>query len=440
MQITDPIDATTMSGDFGPLLLTDNSDGTVQIEMPSTIELAVTDASGRQDSANIVVTLRGQTMAASGTADSISYDFSADKYGLKLSEIQENGAPIDMVIDVALNNAVGSYLIEGSAATGLATASTLDADILTFIFGFSESGEQADFAGQINGFSTTNASNLPPNYDPLSTDLSQLAKLAATFELATQGSTMHFSYDSPRDGTGQLVLTTGGGRTALEIVDGVLSYSDLSTSISAQLNGTEFPFPVNFSAGSLGFGVTMPFVQDDQVQPIGQWTDITDLTIDENIWAMVDPMGAFPHDPVTLSYNLEGTGRVLANFADEDAMAELLDSGVPPFELESLSLSSFILSALGAQMIAAGDFTFDNADLETFDGFPAPEGRIDLRGKGINGLLDTLAAMPFGIDEEIMGARMMLGMFTSVVGDDELTSTIEVKKNGSVSVNGQRMR
>jgi hypothetical protein len=36
--------------------------------------------------------------------------------------------------------------------------------------------------------------------------------------------------------------------------------------------------------------------------------------------------------------------------------------------------------------------------------------------------------------------RMMLGMFATPVGDDMLTSTIEVNAEGHVLANGQRLR
>jgi hypothetical protein len=39
-----------------------------------------------------------------------------------------------------------------------------------------------------------------------------------------------------------------------------------------------------------------------------------------------------------------------------------------------------------------------------------------------------------------MMGRMMMGMFATPVGDDELTSTLEVTGSGSVIANGQKIR
>jgi len=50
--------------------------------------------------------------------------------------------------------------------------------------------------------------------------------------------------------------------------------------------------------------------------------------------------------------------------------------------------------------------------------------------------------MSMGIlpEEQAMGARMMLGLFATPTGDDELSSKIEVNAEGQVLANGQRLR
>ena len=86
-------------------------------------------------------------------------------------------------------------------------------------------------------------------------------------------------------------------------------------------------------------------------------------------------------------------------------------------------------------------FTFDNTDLTTFDGMPAPTGEVNLSLVGGNGLLDKLIAMGLVPEEEAMGMRMMMGMF-AVPGDgeDTLNSKIEVKGDGQILANGQRIK
>jgi hypothetical protein len=70
--------------------------------------------------------------------------------------------------------------------------------------------------------------------------------------------------------------------------------------------------------------------------------------------------------------------------------------------------------------------------------FPRPEVRQTFNG--INGLVDKLIQMGLIPEDQAMMPRMMLGMFATPVGDDMLTSTIEVNAEEYVLANGQRLR
>jgi hypothetical protein len=59
---------------------------------------------------------------------------------------------------------------------------------------------------------------------------------------------------------------------------------------------------------------------------------------------------------------------------------------------------------------------------------------------GLNAILDTLIDTGLISPDELMPVRMGIGMFTTVSGDDELTSTVELTEEGQVFVNGQRMK
>ena len=69
------------------------------------------------------------------------------------------------------------------------------------------------------------------------------------------------------------------------------------------------------------------------------------------------------------------------------------DSTGTPVELHSLTLNDITVSAAGAEITGTGDFTFDNDNLETFGGMPAPTGAIDMNIVGVNGLMDRLIKM-----------------------------------------------
>ena len=79
--------------------------------------------------------------------------------------------------------------------------------------------------------------------------------------------------------------------------------------------------------------------------------------------------------------------------------------------------------------------------LTTFAGVPAPTGTIDLKAVGVNGLLDKLMAMGLVPEDQMMGARMMLGMFAKVVEGqpDTMTSNVEFKDK-HLFVNGMQLQ
>jgi hypothetical protein len=77
----------------------------------------------------------------------------------------------------------------------------------------------------------------------------------------------------------------------------------------------------------------------------------------------------------------------------------------------------------------------------TWGGMPAPDGSVDLKLAGGNGLIDKLVTMGLLPQEQAMGARRMMGLFARPGdGPDNLVSKIEVKKEGSIFANGQQIK
>jgi hypothetical protein len=111
-----------------------------------------------------------------------------------------------------------------------------------------------------------------------------------------------------------------------------------------------------------------------------------------------------------------------------------------PVEVNSVNLGDLTIAFGGAEVTGTGAFTLDNTDTTTFAGMPKPTGAVDLQLNGVNGLIDALVSMGLLPEEQVMGARMMLGMFTTSVGDDQLTSRIEVTADGQLLANGQRLQ
>jgi hypothetical protein len=127
------------------------------------------------------------------------------------------------------------------------------------------------------------------------------------------------------------------------------------------------------------------------------------------------------------------------DFLDPEQQEAAMMTDVPG-ELNSVVITELVIKGAGAEITGDGAFTFDNSDLQSFDGFPRPEGQVNFVINGVNGLVDNLILMGLIPEDEAMMPRMMIGMFTTPVGDDMLTSTIEVNSEGHVLANGQRLR
>ena len=131
--------------------------------------------------------------------------------------------------------------------------------------------------------------------------------------------------------------------------------------------------------------------------------------------------------------DIAGSGVLAEDVFDPEVMEEL---AAPPGQLNALKVNELKLTIAGAELTGDGEFAFNNQF-----GIPMPSGVANLMLVGGNGLLDTLVGMGLVPEEQAMGARMMMGLFARPGdGEDTLVSTIEVKEEGSILANGQRIQ
>ncbi len=203
----------------------------------------------------------------------------------------------------------------------------------------------------------------------------------------------------------------------------------------------QLPFPVQFASQKLGFEMTTPVSKGDEPQDFAGSFTLSEFTMSEAIWAMFDPAQQLPRDPATVDIDLTGKARLLFDLLDPEQAEALEDMEEAPAELNALTLNRLTVRLAGAELTGEGDFTFDNSDLESFDGLPAPLGALDLQLVGGNGLLDKLVAMGLIPQDQASGVRMMMGLFARPGdGEDTLVSRIEVNEEGHVLANGQRLK
>jgi hypothetical protein len=197
------------------------------------------------------------------------------------------------------------------------------------------------------------------------------------------------------------------------------------------------PFPVNVGFAELAADLKFPVAKADAPAPFTFLVKMVDFTLPEEVWAMGDPTGQLPHDPATLVIDTTGMVRLLSDFSAEPVAGEV----PPPPEVSAVTINEIRLKMIGAELTGNGDLTLDNTDLVTFSGMPAPTGILNFTLTGGNGVLDKLTAMGLVPEDQLMGVRMMMGMFATMAADgsDTMTSTVEFKDKG-LFVNGQQLQ
>ena len=220
-----------------------------------------------------------------------------------------------------------------------------------------------------------------------------------------------------------------------------LSYDAGAQRLSWEAQTPEFPFPLSAEMNEMTAHALVPVSASDDPQDMAFGVTLGGLTLSDMIWNMFDPEAVMPRDPMTVMLDLSGQVTPYIDFFDPAQLATLEGGNTKPGELNALTLNDLTIEAGGAKLTGTGDFTFDNDDLESFDGMPAPTGTLELQADGANGLIDRLIELGVVSEQDAMGARMMLAMF-AVSGSepDSVSSTIEINDRGQILANGQRVK
>ena len=432
---------TAIVGELGDLSFVENGDGTVSITMSEEYPITVNSSDG--STADIRVTNAGLSVTASGDPDAINYEIAADKYSVQLESVTENGQPVPADLLFAANNLTGVYTVTTGAVRNFAYALQVGSmDVLVDVTE-PDTANTVLISGKINGLFFDANMDLPEGMafdDPDNFDLTGFA-LAAKYGLSS-GDYIFDIDDAGDQLTGS--VSTGSADLDLAFDPDNFSYTALTRDINMDMVLPNVPIngmalPLTLSLAEYGVGLDMPLSKTEDPTDFSVGLNLTDLTVNEEIWAMGDPAGALPRDPATIKLDLSGTAKLFYDIMDP-AQAEAMAMAEVPGELNSLKLNELLVSAVGAQLDGDGAFTFDNTDLTTIPDIPRPEGAVTVNLAGANKLIDTLIQMGLLPEDQAMGARMMMGMFATTVGDDQLSSTVEVNAEGHVIANGQRIR
>lgn len=439
--VTGTKDGTTTTSTIPEVTFTDQGDGTVEITMSDSYTLVIdTPAMGdaKATSAEITISNPGLSVIASGTPDETDYAFTAPEMKIALTKIDgADAAAAGADVTALLTNLSGSYqmaAIEG----GFDLTSDFTAESLALNVKAKNPEDGSDVV--LTASVTAPAVKASGNFVGLEGELAEALTKGFTMDAGlTYGAVSYDLAVTEAKGPTKITGSAQSGSFQLAMDAARLLYSSAGKGVALSMSSPDIPLPqVNVSWAESAATFLIPIVASEEVQDFTFLAKVIDLALPEEIWAMGDPTGMLAHDPATVIIDTKGKVKLTTDIMNEAAMAALGEA--PPGELHALDIGEIKVKVAGAELNGAGAFTFDNTDMMTFGGVPAPTGKIDLKLTGGNKLLDSLVAMGLLSEEDATGARMMVAMFANPgAGEDELTSTLEFKDKHFFA-NGQQIQ
>lgn len=430
-------DGASMVGKIDEMRFRDLGDGTVEITATDTYTLNMTmpGEGGKTEQISAVLTQPGVRAVAGGNANETNYVYDVPNSTM-LMDVLENGAKL-ATIKADMTGITGKYMLKTEGDQTVADSST-DIQTVAFSVNGSEGSNSFDISGKVAAVKFSGGGV----FLGVAAMENMTEALASGFgvEGAFSYGAGSFEMDATEGGkTTKVGATNESGHFRFALNKDTMHYAAGGTGVTMVASGGDIPFPeVRLSYGEASFDFLIPVSKTDAPTDFTAITRLVDVSVSDEIWGMLDPTGNLPRDPATVIVEANGKVRLTTDLLNEAAMAALGDA--PPGEIHALTLSNITARAAGAELTGSGDLTFDNSDLTTFGGVPAPTGKVELVLKGGNGLLDKLVAMGLVPAEDAMGMRMMLAMFAKPgEGQDVLNSTLEFKDKGFYA-NGQRLQ
>ena len=253
------------------------------------------DGPDSENLVEMVLQLINGTVVVSGSSEAMVYDYSADRMALSATQIIENGEEVPADILLNANGLHGQS--RQRAGDVRDRASSFAASSVDVLIGFDDGESRVDLSGRATNVTATSDARLGAGAIQNITDLRDIdGYLNASYQSGP--GTFVFSVDE-EGGATTIVLGTGSTSFDMAIAADSISMESLSSDVAISLSGDEMPFPISLTALALGQSFIFPVISTDEPMPIGMTLNISDLSLDKQIWGMLDPFGAVPHEPLT---------------------------------------------------------------------------------------------------------------------------------------------
>ena len=455
-----PMDVGSFGFYVGSMYVTENRNGTLSVTYPDTIPLQI---NGRIEDAAFYARfsfdLDGSTLVVSGNPDDLELASSTDSIRITLDDFRFK----DRWDTVSLADLESGYLV--GTFTDLEEVMRISFDDLIRIEAETSSGEFAlDYDFGVDGGTASGSeylggsegyysiSLIPGGFNLLELNNAIQNGLAFEFGSSSFDSRSIQNIASPYAGSSATLYSVEAQTGELRFdKNGVLLSGD-AEGISIDFEEDTMGFGVGAKIDSVGVGLQMPIMASSAPQTTSLRTNLTGFRLDESAVGMFQMMATltagesippallqYIDDPISLEYDLSADvllGFDLLDFEGYDTF----NSYDPPIDVENITINRLYFDFAEMQLDADGAFEVDLDDFDTYGDFPKMVGGASAKLTGLNAILDTLIDTGLISPDELMPVRMGIGMFTTVSGDDELTSTVELTEEGQVFVNGQRMK
>lgn len=427
------LDDSSMTLTLPEMRLREQGDGTVEVSFAQKFDGLATSQMPGEPAFSLAMKMRqaGMHVIVSGAPEQMNYDVTMPEFVAEMDQSVSGGdVQVPVKLWLSMSGGKGSYQITEGAVQDTVSQMKLGGLRMTMSGADPQSGDVFSLESDFVDLDLASRMSLPAGVPMNDLGAALEAGAAASFDLSYGQSKTQMNVETEQDGI-QFASATQSGDLRFAMSGAELAYSGKAEGVSVDAMSQAFPLPVSASLGAAEFAFKLPVVPAAEASPFTGKVALRDLAVSEELWGMVDPMAQLPHTPATLVVDLSGTARASMNLFS----AEAAQQQVPPINVETLNINAIDLSLAGARLSGDGLMDIDNTM-----GIPMPLGQVTLRLEGANALMNSLVAMGLLPEDQVMFARMMLGLYAVPVGDDALESRIEMKEGGEILANGQRIQ
>lgn len=278
----------------------------------------------------------------------------------------------------------------------------------------------------------------PANPQPL---LAALADgLALEGHLNTNDARLLGKINDPETGPAEVDLAFGNAGMMARLDTTIATWDSYLLGAGLTANGQINGAPAeafSLSLSEFRKGMTLGLNGLTSSQPWSWSFVLRNLEMSESIWQEAGLTKDLPRDPMSAVFSLNG------RFAlDKAALSEewVGEAGISPLRELSVKSDDLFVKGFGTELTGKADLSFDMSDLSSYQGLPAPTGKVELVATGINQLVEILQKTGLVSPEDTTSLRLGL-MMIAKAGDapDQLKSLIEFQ-GASFSLNGMKMR